>query len=182
MPPDPWRTRARRQVGAQLLDGSRTAYEVSASTGLDRSNAGRLLRALRDENAVIEEAPASGQARYALAEGSAQTLLDAISGAQPAGQLVAGQRIVSASVTPDLIGAFADALRARATTASVVWAAVAEGSSQYLLVFDRDAAALDSRKVVRRLEASGVRCTHVVVEEALPVGAFQRHLASLRHD
>jgi hypothetical protein len=115
-----WRTAARRAIGAQLLDAAKAAYQVAADLGEDPGNTARALKRLRDEGAVTCAAGPDGPARFDLAPGQRELLLNAIEEAQPHGTLVTGQQVLTVSVEDGREGVFADVLRATARTGEVV--------------------------------------------------------------
>lgn len=176
-----WSTAARRAIGMQLIGKSRAAYEVAAELAADPSNTSRTLKHLRDAYGAVVTAPGpDGQPRYELAEDQRELLLSAIGVAQPQGTLVRGQQILMVTVDDDQEGVFADALRTSARTGEVVWAARTDGSSQYLIVSDRDADILATLRLAAVLKNAGLQSRRIVVEEIMSADELRRAAAALR--
>lgn len=179
---EPWRTARRRQAGELLRDAPRSSYDVASVLGMDRSNARRMLSALRDAGAVTERADRpDGHAQYELSPEQEAELLRAIDAAQPLGRLLPGQALVTVSVRDGQESVFADALRASAVTAGVVWAGRLQGTgAEYTLVFDRDAGALASLRVSTAMEALGLPTRRALVEEVLGPEELRRYAGAIR--
>jgi DNA-binding transcriptional ArsR family regulator len=175
-----WATPRRLAVGKALLDGPRRAYEVASAASKDPSNVAVCLKELADAGGIVVD-DESGVALYSLAAGEEGNVLDAVAAHQPIGSLRAGQRLVSVAVPAGRLEAFAHALRSKAKTAGLLWVAQAEGTdTQFLMVFDREAPANETRVVVEMLQALEVNCRRALVEEITPAAEFRKQMSTVR--
>lgn len=175
-----WKSAPRRAAGRALLDGPLGESRIVRAVGGDPGNTGRLLQRMAAEGIVEIESDRKPRV-WRLAYGQDEKLREALEQSQPVGELRKGQRLLLVDVCAVGEGAFAKTLRRRALLGGLVWAAKVEGTKgQYILVLDREAAALETSSVVTLLEASGVACTRVLIEEVQTPEAFVRTLSALR--
>lgn len=177
---DGWQKPPRRAVGRALLDGPLGESAIVRATAGDPGNTGKLLRRMEAEGLV--EIEREGRPRFwRLAPGQDENLRRALEEGQPVGELSRGQRILLVDLGEASEATLARALRQRALLGGVVWTAKVEGArAQYLIVLDRDAPALETSAIATSLDAAGIGCTRVLVEEVQTPDAFVRALSALR--
>ncbi len=175
-----WQTAPRRAVGRALLDGPLGESGIVRAIAGDPGNTGRLLRRMAGEGLV--EIERAGRPRiWRLASGQDESLRRTLEQGQPVGELRKGQRVLLVDLGATSEAVLARTLRRKALLGGVVWTAKVEGAAgQYLIVLDRDAPALETSVISASLDAVGIACTRVLVEEVQTPDAFVRALSALR--